>query len=215
MSRWAPFIAWIGLAGCRHKSSSINLGHLVLKHLQSLFSGKARVLALEEFKSIITCRETVHQHKLDILSKLLPHAHDLLGGKIKESITILDLKQRLRLVKSHTSSKTTIKLEHNSLGKKSRVGRGGNRIGVHKFRHGSYCRFGDDTSVSRHERFECRFESGDGRRGNALFFHLGPARFERCHVVSCCCFRRIVVSHGIIMSMFRWLYWQHDYKERF
>mmetsp|Transcript_27704 Transcript_27704/g.58206 ORF Transcript_27704/g.58206 Transcript_27704/m.58206 type:complete len:217 (-) Transcript_27704:127-777(-) len=117
VSRRAPFVAWVRLANSGLESLGTKLRNFILKHLKSLFGSKIRVFGAEEFKSVIRSRETVHQHKLYILSELFPHAHDLLRGKVEESVSVFHFKERLGFIETHTSTKTSIELEHHGFGK--------------------------------------------------------------------------------------------------
>mmetsp|Transcript_23650 Transcript_23650/g.50308 ORF Transcript_23650/g.50308 Transcript_23650/m.50308 type:complete len:256 (-) Transcript_23650:43-810(-) len=184
VTRRTPFVGRIAIAGGRLESCGVQLWYLILHHFKTLFSSEFGVVFLEKVESIFAGREGVHQHKFDLHAEFLSHLDDLLCRQIQKCVIALDFQERLGLVQSHTSSKTSVKFQHNGFRQNRSISISRERFGFDKIRCGGDGRFGDQTSVSRNKRIKCGFEGRDCRWGNFLGLHFGANIVERRHLVS-------------------------------
>mmetsp|Transcript_33400 Transcript_33400/g.61279 ORF Transcript_33400/g.61279 Transcript_33400/m.61279 type:complete len:201 (+) Transcript_33400:988-1590(+) len=196
MAWWTPLMARICGPGRRSQSICFDFRCFVLDKLQIITSAKLSVLG-QGGKSVSRGRERVHEHELEIWHRvLLLHKFHLLGNKIQERVAVGDRQQRLCLLKTHASSKTSIQLQDYCLLQQLRPGRDGQGFEIWQGGNRIQNCFGDHCACAGCQDLEVVLECVDGRIALALLstcLHLGligwPQSLEAHIFLAGCSFR--------------------------
>jgi hypothetical protein len=111
--RRAPLEPWVGWVAGGTEGVPLDLGCLVLHHLDVLVLRELRVAAAQHVQSVGRGREGVHQREAHMVPVLLAQAQHLARDQVEEARAIAHRQQRLGALEAHRGPQPAVELEDN------------------------------------------------------------------------------------------------------